>query len=50
MLVTVGSVEAGFISYEDLIANKRASGRSQDAVDVEVLEGLRPDPRDGVEG
>ena len=38
MLVTVGSVEAGFISYDDLIANKRASGRAQDAVDVEVLE------------
>jgi hypothetical protein len=39
MMATVGSVEAGFISYEDLIANKRASGRPQDAVDVEVLEG-----------
>jgi hypothetical protein len=26
-------------SYEDLIAKKRASGRRQDAVDVEVLEG-----------
>ncbi|MEM8925017.1 MAG: DUF6036 family nucleotidyltransferase [Actinomycetota bacterium] len=48
MLVAVGSVEAGFISYDDLIANKRASGRSQDAVDVEVLEGLRSDPPDGV--
>ena len=39
MAVTVGSVEAGFISYEDLIANKRASGRPQDTVDVEILEG-----------
>jgi hypothetical protein len=39
MMVTVGSVDAGFISYEDLLANKRASGRPQDAVDVEVLEG-----------
>lgn len=38
MNVTVGSVEAGFISYEDLVANKRASGRPQDAVDVDVLE------------
>ena len=39
MLVSVGSVEAGFISYQDLIANKRASGRPQDAVDVDVLTG-----------
>ena len=38
MNVAVGSVEAGFISYEDLIANKRASGRPQDVVDVGVLE------------
>ncbi len=38
MSVSVGSVEAGFISYEDLIANKRASGRPQDVVDVGVLE------------
>ena len=37
--ISVGSVAAGFISYEDLIANKRASGRAQDAVDVDVLEG-----------
>lgn len=39
MMVSVGSVEAGFISYEDLLRNKRASGRPQDAVDVKVLEG-----------
>ncbi|MFT7600545.1 MAG: hypothetical protein ACI8TP_003488 [Acidimicrobiales bacterium] len=38
LAVQVGSVEAGFISYEDLIANKRASGRPQDLVDVEALE------------
>jgi hypothetical protein len=44
MTGTVGSVEAGFISYEDLIANKRATGRSQDAVDIEVLEGRDPRP------
>ncbi|NNE97142.1 MAG: nucleotidyl transferase AbiEii/AbiGii toxin family protein [Acidimicrobiales bacterium] len=37
--ISVGSVAAGFISCEDLIANKRASGRAQDAVDVDVLEG-----------
>ena len=46
--MTVGSVQAGFISYDDLIANKRASGRSQDAVDVEVLEGMRSDSPDPV--
>jgi len=39
LAVTVGAVDAGFISYEDLIENKRASVRPQDAVDVEVLEG-----------
>ena len=44
MTGTVGSVEAGFISYEDLIANKRATGMSQDAVDIEVLEGRDPRP------
>jgi len=42
MLVNVGSVEAGFISLDDLIANKQASGRSQDAVDVKTLEGELP--------
>ena len=41
--IPVGSVEAGFISYDDLIANKRASGRPQDAVDVQVLEGRGSD-------
>lgn len=39
MLISVGSVDAGFISYDDFLTNKRASGRAQDAVDVEVLEG-----------
>lgn len=43
LAVPIGSVEAGFISYEDLIANKQASGRPQDLVDVEVLEGKPPD-------
>ena len=38
MPVSVGSVEAGFLSYDDLIANKRASARPQDLVDVDVLE------------
>jgi predicted nucleotidyltransferase len=35
--VDVGGIEAGFIALEDLIANKLASGRSQDLVDVERL-------------
>ena len=43
MLIEVGSVDAGFISYADLIANKRASGRPQDLVDVEVLEQNPPE-------
>ena len=33
-----GSVEVNFISRESLIQNKRASGRSQDALDAEKLE------------
>lgn len=37
MLLSVGAVEAGFISYDDLIVNKEASGRPQDHVDVEIL-------------
>ncbi len=39
VMVGVGQVEAGFISAADLIANKRASARPQDLVDVEILEG-----------
>lgn len=42
LTISVGSVEAGLISYEDLIANKQASGRPQDIVDVGVLTQLRP--------
>jgi len=45
MLIPVGSVEAGFISLDDLIANKRASGRAQDAVDVQTLNGERSGQR-----
>ena len=29
------------IAFEDLIANKKASGRAKDLADVEVLEGCR---------
>ena len=42
MVVPVGTADAGFIAYDDLIANKKASGRSQDLVDVEILEENRP--------
>ncbi len=35
--VDIGGIEAGFIALEDLIANKLASGRPQDLVDVETL-------------
>jgi len=34
-----GEAEATFIGKEDLIANKRASGRAQDLADLERLEG-----------
>lgn len=40
MLVPIGGVEAGFISREDLIANKEASARPQDLVDVNVFRDL----------
>ncbi len=40
LLVPVGNVDAGFISREDLIANKLASGRPQDIVDVDTLRSL----------
>jgi predicted nucleotidyltransferase len=39
-LVTVDGLEVPVISVEDLIANKRASGRTQDLADVEKLESL----------
>ncbi|MDH3194406.1 MAG: hypothetical protein OEM40_08825 [Acidimicrobiia bacterium] len=39
-LVPVGSVVAGFISREDLIANKMASARPQDLVDADILRDL----------
>lgn len=42
LTIAVGSVEAGLISYDDLIANKQATGRPQDIVDVGVLTQLRP--------
>ncbi len=39
-LVSVDGIEIPVISVTDLIANKRASGRSQDLADVEKLEAL----------
>ena len=37
----VGGLRFRVIALDDLITNKRASGRTQDIVDVEVLERLR---------
>jgi len=36
--LTIDGVEMNFISKEDLIASKKASGRSQDLIDVKSLE------------
>lgn len=38
VMIDVGGIEAGFISAEDLIINKRAAGRPQDLVDADKLE------------
>lgn len=40
IVLDVGGIEAGFISVDDLIRNKRATGRPQDLVDVQILESL----------
>ena len=37
---TIEGVPVRIISREDLIANKRASGRTKDLADAEILEGL----------
>ena len=39
--VSIEGLQVPVISLEDLIANKRASGRTQDLADVEKLETLR---------
>ena len=36
-LLTIGGIDMNFISKEDLIASKKASGRPQDLIDVENL-------------
>ena len=38
---TIDGIPVRIISLEDLIANKKASGRAKDLADVEVLEGFR---------
>lgn len=43
--ITVGELSVPIISLEDLIANKRASGRPQDLADVMLLERLAVRPR-----
>ena len=37
---TIEGISVRIISREDLIANKRASGRTKDLADAEILEGL----------
>lgn len=38
--VDIEGVRVPFISLEDLLTNKRASGRAQDLADVEALKGI----------
>ena len=38
---TIDDIPVRVISLDDLIANKKASGRAKDLADVEVLEGCR---------
>ena len=40
MLKCLNKAGVDYISREDLIANKRASGRTKDLADAEILEGL----------
>ncbi len=41
VLKEINGIPVRVLSLEDLIANKRASGRIKDLADVEVLEGLK---------
>jgi hypothetical protein len=45
-LRNIGGVDVPIMSAEDLIANKKATGRLQDLADVEALEALRRGPGD----
>lgn len=38
--ISIAGMEVPIISLEDLIANKRATGRTQDLADVEKLQAL----------
>jgi hypothetical protein len=40
--ISIEGIEVPVISLEDLIANKRASARTQDLADVEKLESVSP--------
>lgn len=44
LTVSMEGVEVPVISLKDLIANKRASGRTQDLADIERLESRKKDP------
>lgn len=39
--IRMGDIDVPVLSLEDLIHNKRASGRTKDLADAEALEGLR---------
>ena len=41
VLKNIDDVPVRILSLEDLIANKRASGRTKDLADAEILEGLK---------
>jgi hypothetical protein len=41
LTVSVEGIDVPVISLKDLIANKRATGRTQDLADVERLEALK---------
>lgn len=45
VIVEVGDLHIPFISLEDLLANKRASGQPQDLADVATLEKMQIKPR-----
>ncbi|MHB8875624.1 MAG: nucleotidyltransferase [Myxococcaceae bacterium] len=41
LVKTFGGLAVGVISFDDLIANKKATGRLQDLADIEALQKLR---------